>query len=124
MMDGSRFMIPTWLVLTTLVVLSGCAWFGGPSTPDWIDGVSAAYPSGQYLVAVGQAESLATAEDRAYAAVARIFKAEVSAQAKDWESYLVIEQRGDGTPKRATRSACRYGMRGLCGRLQSAPTVA
>ena len=100
MMDGSRFMIPTWLVLTTLVVLSGCAWFGGPSKPDWIDGVSAAYPSGQYLVGVGQAESLATAEDRAYAAVARIFKAEVSAQAKDWESYLLIEQRGHSSTER------------------------
>jgi hypothetical protein len=83
-----------------LIVLSGCAWFGGQSKPDWIDGVSAAYPSGQYLVGVGQADSLATAEDRAYAAVARIFKAEVSAQAKDWESYLLIEQRGHSSAER------------------------
>jgi hypothetical protein len=83
-----------------LVVLSGCSWFGGQSQPDWIDGVSAAYPPSQYLVGVGQAESLATAEDRAYAAVARIFKAEVSAQAKDWESYLLIEQRGHSSTER------------------------
>jgi hypothetical protein len=62
--------------------------------------VSAAYPSGQYLVGVGQADSRAAAEDRAYAAVARVFKAEVNAQAKDWESYLVIEQRGQTSAER------------------------
>ena len=57
-------------MLMASVVLSGCAWFGGQSKPDWIDGVSDAYPSGQYLVGVGQAESRAAADDRAYAAVA------------------------------------------------------
>lgn len=88
------------MVVMTLAALSGCAWFGGQPKPDWIDGVSAAYPSGQYLVGVGQAESRAVAEDRAYAGVARIFKAEVSAQAKDWESYLVIELRGQSSAER------------------------
>jgi LPP20 lipoprotein len=83
-----------------LLTLSGCAWFGGQPKPDWIDGSSAAYPSGQFLVGLGQAESRAVAEDRAYAAVARIFKAEVSAQAKDWESYLLIEQRGQSNVER------------------------
>jgi LPP20 lipoprotein len=100
MREGSRFVNRIGVVSTMLVVLSGCAWFGGQSKPDWIDGVSAAYPSDQYLVGVGQADSLATAEDRAYAAVARIFKAEVSAQAKDWESYLLIEQRGHTSAER------------------------
>ena len=100
MRKGSRFVSRIGVVSTMLVVLSGCAWFGGQSKPDWIDGVSAAYPSSQYLVGVGQADSLATAEDRAYAAVARIFKAEVSAQAKDWESYLLIEQRGHSSAER------------------------
>jgi hypothetical protein len=88
------------MALIALIALSGCAWFGGHAKPDWIDGVSAAYPPGQYLVGVGQAESRAAAEDRAYAAVARIFKAEVSAQAKDWESYLLIEQRGHSSEER------------------------
>src|ERR1043166_9828945 len=86
--------------VTVLVVLSGCAWVGGQSKPDWIDGMSAAYPSGQYLVGVGQAESRTAAEGRAYGGVARIFKAEVSAQAKDWESYLLIEQRGHNSAER------------------------
>ena len=100
MIDGSRFLSRISVVLMALVALSGCAWFGGQSKPDWIDGVNAAYPSGQYLVGVGQAENRAVAEDRAYAAVARIFKAEVNAQAKDWESYLVIEQRGQSSAER------------------------
>jgi hypothetical protein len=100
MKDGPRFVSRIGLMLMALVALSGCSWFGGHAKPDWIDGVSAAYPSGQYLVGVGQAESRAAAEDRAYAAVARIFKAEVSAQAKDWESYLVIEQRGQTSAER------------------------
>ena len=100
MIDGSRFVRRIGVMLMALVVLSSCAWFGGQSKPDWIDGVSAVYPSGQYLVGVGQADSRAAAEDRAYAAVARIFKAEVSAQSKDWESYLVIEQRGYSSAER------------------------
>ena len=100
MIDGWLFVRRIVGVLMSLVALSGCAWFGGQAKPDWIDGVSAAYPPGQYLVGVGQAESRAIAEDRAYAAVARIFKSEVSAQAKDWESYLVIEQRGRTSAER------------------------
>jgi len=100
MRDGLQFVSRIGVALIALVALPGCAWFGGQSKPDWIDGVSTAYPSGQYLVGVGQAESRAAAEDRAYAAVARIFKAEVNAQAKDWESYLVIEQRGHSSTER------------------------
>ena len=100
MMDESLFVCRTGMVLMGLAALSGCAWFGGHTKPDWIEGVSAAYPSRQYLLGVGQAESRVVAEDRAYAAVARIFKAEVSAHAKDWESYLVIEQRGQSSAER------------------------
>ncbi len=99
-MDGALFVCRTGMVLIGLAALSGCAWFGGHTKPDWVEGVSAVYPSWQYLVGVGQAESRVVAEDRAYAAVARIFKAEVSAHAKDWESYLVIEQRGQSSAER------------------------
>ena len=73
---------------------SGCAWFGGNAKPGWIDDADAEYPPAQYLLGVGQAGDRNGAADQAYAAVARIFKAEVTAQAKDWESYLVIESRG------------------------------
>ncbi len=81
-------------------VLVGCSGWGGPSKPSWIDGVSSEYPSTQYLTGVGQGDNRAVAEDQAYAALARIFKAEVSAQSKDWESYLVVEQRGTSRDER------------------------
>lgn len=67
-----------------------------PVAPDWVAGTKAgAYPDEQFLIGVGQAESKPVAEDRAYAAVARVFKVEVTSQAKDWESYLTLEKRGN-----------------------------
>ena len=89
--------VRTALTLLSML-LAGCS-FGQPK-PAWIDGVSSEYPAGQYLTGVGQADNRAGAEDRAYAALARIFKAEVSAQSKDWESYLVVEQRGTSRDER------------------------
>ncbi|MFZ3012635.1 MAG: LPP20 family lipoprotein [Nitrospira sp.] len=82
---------------------TGCTWFTGKGKPGWVDGRSVDYPSSQYLTGVGQADTRINAEDQAYAAVARIFKAEVAAQAKDWESYLVVENRGvSNTERRLT----------------------
>jgi hypothetical protein len=86
------------VVILGAALLLGCSF--GQSKPAWIDGVSPDYPSGQYLTGVGQADNRAAAEDRAYAALARIFKTEVSAQSKDWESYLVVEQRGTSHDER------------------------
>jgi hypothetical protein len=86
------------VALVASVLAVGCTW--GRSKPAWIDGVSPDYPSSQYLTGVGQGDNRAAADDRAYAALARIFKAEVSAQSKDWESYLVVEQRGTSRDER------------------------
>lgn len=86
-----------WLIGTSSI---GCAWFGGKAKPGWVDGASSEYPSAQYLIGVGQADNRNNASDQAYAAVARIFKAEVAAQAKDWESYLVVENRGSSNIER------------------------
>ena len=85
--------LPPFLGLI-LFLLAACA--GTPPTPDWVAGTKAtAYPDEQFLIGVGQADSKPVAEERAYAAVSRIFKAEVSSQAKDWESYLMLEKRGN-----------------------------
>ncbi|HLZ33121.1 MAG TPA: LPP20 family lipoprotein [Nitrospira sp.] len=81
-------------------VLFGCSWLGGQAKPAWVDGVSPDYSPAQYLTGVGQGDNRALAEDQAYAALARIFKAEVSAQSKDWESYLLVEQRGHSRDER------------------------
>ncbi len=80
--------------------VTACGWAGHRAKPAWVEGNSAVYPAGQYLLGVGQAEMKSVASERAYAAVARIFKAEVSAQAKDWESYLVIEGKGQTNAER------------------------
>lgn len=77
-----------------LLALPGCGWFTGPSRPLWIDGGGGQFPPAQYLLGVGQADSRPQATEQAYAALSRIFKAEITAQAKDWESYLVVETRG------------------------------
>ncbi|MBI4001381.1 MAG: LPP20 family lipoprotein [Nitrospira defluvii] len=77
-----------------VLALTGCGWFTGPSRPLWIDGGSVQFPPAQYLLGVGQADSRSQATEQAYAAVSKIFKAEITAQAKDWESYLVVETRG------------------------------
>ena len=79
---------------------TGCTWFTGKGKPGWVDGRSVDYPSSQYLTGVGQADTRSNAEDQAYAAVARIFKAEVAAQAKDWESYWVVENHGVSNAER------------------------
>ena len=81
------------LCLCGVLGVSGCAWLGGKNKPEWVDGRASDYPSSQYLTGVGQGENRSMAENQAYAAVARIFKAEVAAQAKDWEAYLVTEHQ-------------------------------
>lgn len=90
-------------VLVTGSMLAGCAWFGQRAQPDWVEGHSHAYPADQYLLGVGQGESRPVAEERAYGAVSRIFKARVEAESKDWESFLVLEAKGRAnTERRAT----------------------
>lgn len=82
------------LACLTALSVSACGWPGSKPRPAWVDGAHSDYPSAQYLIGVGQSDTRNAAADQAYAAVARIFKAEVAAEAKDWESYLVVEQRG------------------------------
>jgi hypothetical protein len=81
-------------------LLAGCAWFGHRAQPAWVEGNSGDYPADQYLLGVGQADTRPSAEERAYGAVSRIFKARVEAEAKDWESFLVLEARGKADTER------------------------
>jgi hypothetical protein len=95
--QGVAVFLSLWVMVSAL---TACTWLIGKGKPGWVDGRSADYPSTQYLTGVGQADTRGNAEDQAYAAVARIFKAEVAAQAKDWESYLVVENRGVSNAER------------------------
>ncbi|MBI4400395.1 MAG: LPP20 family lipoprotein, partial [Nitrospirae bacterium] len=91
------------LIALTVVLagsLVGCARTGHGPVPSWIEGASREYPSDQYLIGVGQADTQAVAAERAYAAVAKIFKAEVNARSRDWESFLLFENRGQANTER------------------------
>ena len=73
------------------ILIGGCAWFGPEAPPEWILAPHSIYPAKQFLTGMGEAESRAQAERRAYAAVARVFSANVKAQSMDRESYAIQE---------------------------------
>ena len=98
--DCPTGMAQSWFLAIMIMVLPACGVFDGKARPAWVDGASAEFPSSQYLLGLGQADSRPQATERAYAAVSRIFKAEITAQAKDWESYLVVEQGGQTSTQR------------------------
>ncbi|MGH7230633.1 MAG: LPP20 family lipoprotein [Nitrospiraceae bacterium] len=87
-------------VLMLLAASQGCGWSGRSAGPRWINGSSQDYPADLYLLGVGQADSQPVAAERAYGAVAKIFKAEVAAQSREWESFLVMERRGQPNTER------------------------
>ncbi|WP_447972323.1 LPP20 family lipoprotein [Nitrospira sp. Kam-Ns4a] len=89
-------MKPGHVLLGALLLLAACT----SRTPAWVTGKSPDYPAADYLLGVGQADSRPAAEQEAYAAVSRIFKAEVTAQARDWESYFQLETRGTANIER------------------------
>ena len=95
---------PAALTLVLFVMLLGAsAGCTGPDErvrPGWIDGPTDQFPPERFLIGLGQADSQPVATDRAYAAVARIFRAEVTALARDWESYMLLERRGKTTHER------------------------
>jgi len=73
------------------ILIGGCAWFGAESPPEWILSPHSTYPAEQFLTGMGEAEDRELAERRAYAAVARVFSANVQAQSMDRESYTIQE---------------------------------
>lgn len=98
---GKSVVVLLWLCC--VISVCGCAWLGGKAKPEWVDGRASGYSPSQYLTGVGQGDNRSTAENQAYAAVARIFKVEVAAQAKDWEAYFVVEhQEGASAERRLT----------------------
>ncbi|CAI4032380.1 hypothetical protein DNFV4_02810 [Nitrospira tepida] len=94
---GREISATAWLVP---LILSGCGWWSSSSDTDWMKRTNEAFPPAQYLVGHGEGESRTVAAERAYAAVAKIFKAEINSQAKEWESYLVIENKGRSRDER------------------------
>ncbi len=81
------------------ILVGGCAWFGRETPPEWIMSPHQSYPAERYLTGIGEAESRDQAEKRAYAAVARVFSAQVQTQSMDHESYS-IQESGEGSQTR------------------------
>ncbi len=82
------------------LVLSGCWFRNSPTPPDWILAPQAAYPADRYLVGMGEGATRDQAEKRAYAAVARIFSANVQAKSFDQESYSLTETNDQSSTNR------------------------
>ncbi|MEW6681498.1 MAG: LPP20 family lipoprotein [Nitrospirota bacterium] len=68
--------------------------------PDWVEGRSARYPDASYVTGVGRADNPEAAEDRAYAAVSRVFSAQISQRTTEWERYLQADDSGKTASQR------------------------
>lgn len=60
--------------------------------PDWVDGPSAQYSEAAYLIGVGSGDTRQGADDSAYAAVARIFRAEIRTTTHEREDFRQTEK--------------------------------
>ncbi|MDC4224046.1 MAG: LPP20 family lipoprotein [Candidatus Manganitrophus sp.] len=60
--------------------------------PDWVDGSSEKYPETSYLTGVGSGDNRQRAEDSAYAALARIFRAEIRSATQEREDFRQTEK--------------------------------
>ncbi len=60
--------------------------------PDWVDGSSEKYPEESYLTGVGSGDTRQRAEDSAYAALARIFRAEIRSATQEREDFRQAEK--------------------------------
>lgn len=62
--------------------------------PVWITNPASLYAEREYLVGIGEADTPKAAEDSAYGAIARIFKAAVDSRTTELEKYLQTESKG------------------------------
>src|SRR3972149_8425256 len=66
----------------------------GAAKPDWLEGKSKKYPDELYVIGVGYGDNRKAAEDAAYAAIARIFQAEIQSKTREWEKYAQTDIKG------------------------------
>jgi hypothetical protein len=88
------------LVLASTLLACASTGMLTPRPPDWVDGRSTRYPEAAYLTGVGRADSPEAAEDRAYAAISRVFSAQISQRTTEWERYLQAEDEGKTASQR------------------------
>lgn len=101
--------LPTIVFAVTVLLFGGCA--TKPIQPDWIVGDSAKYQSAQYLIGRGQASTIANAEDRARADLAKIFQVAVAVDSEDVQSFKSDPAIAGGTGRYAGESSRRITTR-------------
>ena len=99
----------TVVFAVTALLFGGCA--TKPIQPDWIVGDSAKYQSTQYLIGRGQASTIADAEDRARADLAKIFQVAVAVDSEDVQSFKSNPAIAGGTGRYAGESSRRITTR-------------
>lgn len=88
--------MPLWkqYILGALLLCLGTSAAAAEKRPDWIDGTSSFYSEEEYLTGVGSGGSRREAEDAAYTALARIFRAQVQSQTQEREHLRQGEAQG------------------------------
>jgi hypothetical protein len=85
-------MVLLWEVSCQIPPVSGAS-----GSPDWVNSESPKYPRGTYLTGVGYGDDRRAAEDEAYAAVSKIFQANIKSKTQEWEEYLQSSGSGGGS---------------------------
>ncbi len=67
--------------------------------PDWVAGKSISYSEKQYLIGVGYGNTRETAERNSYAAISKIFSANITSISKDYEKYSQVQSKGRNETK-------------------------
>jgi chaperonin cofactor prefoldin len=105
--DRSERFGPGCAVRIRTAVMLGLFLSAGPASyvlaaaaPDWVNGSDKKYPSALYLTGVGYADTRQAAEDRAYAAISKIFAAEINSKTLEWEKYLQSDAKEQAEDKR------------------------
>lgn len=93
--------------MTRLIIMFGVLLWGlvgcstGPSQPpQWSTAESERYPTSRYLTGIGEAASREVAEQRALAALARVFEVRINEQSSDFSSF---QQNTGQAPKSTNR---------------------
>ena len=91
--------VRVWII-GLIGLLGHAAFVGAADPPDWVGGSSKKHPAAGYLTGVGYGDTRQAAEDRAYAAISKIFKAEIDSKTQEWEKYLQSDAKGQTDSRR------------------------
>lgn len=93
-MRQQRIRVLILFLLTCVIGLSFNIPAFSASKPDWIEGKSRKYPEDLYMIGVGFGDTRKAAEDAAYAALSRIFQADIQSKTSEWEKYVQTDVKG------------------------------